>query len=62
MKGTEKIIAHIEADAKAREKEILEAAERQCAEIRASEFGRARMRKTAFCASPIWRPGKTCWL
>ncbi len=36
MKGTEKIIAHIEADAKAREKEILEDAERQCAEIRAS--------------------------
>ncbi len=36
MKGTEKIIAHIEADAKAREKEILEAAEQKCAEIKAS--------------------------
>lgn len=35
MKGTEKIIAHIEADAAAREKEILAEAELKCAEIRA---------------------------
>ncbi len=35
MKGTEKIIAHIEADAAAREKEILAAAEQKCAEIKA---------------------------
>lgn len=41
MKGTEKIIAHIEADAAAREKEILDAAELKCAEIRASYADKA---------------------
>lgn len=34
MKGTEKIIAHIQADAKAKADEILAEAERKCAEIR----------------------------
>ncbi len=35
MKGTEKIIAHIQADAKAQADAILAQAEKQCAEIRA---------------------------
>lgn len=35
MKGTEKIIAHIEADAKARTDAVLAQAEAKCAEIRA---------------------------
>lgn len=39
MKGTEKIIAHIQADAKAQADAILAQAERQCAGIKA-EFGR----------------------
>ena len=34
MKGTEKIIAHIQADAKAQADAILAQAEQQCAEIR----------------------------
>ena len=34
MKGTEKIIAHIEADAQAKADEIFTAAERKCAEIK----------------------------
>ena len=34
MKGTEKIIAHIEADAKAKANEILAEAEQKCAEIK----------------------------
>lgn len=34
MKGTEKIIAHIQADAKAEADEILSKAEQECAEIR----------------------------
>ena len=34
MKGTEKIIAHIEADAQAKADEIFAAAERKCAEIK----------------------------
>ena len=33
MKGTEKIIAHIEADAKAQADAVLEDAKKQCAEI-----------------------------
>lgn len=41
MKGTEKIIAHIQADAAARADEILAAAEQQCAEIRQSYERRA---------------------
>ena len=34
MKGTEKIIAHIQADAKAQADAILAQAEQQCASIR----------------------------
>ena len=42
MKGTEKIIAHIQADAKAKADAILAQAEQQCAAIRADYEDRAR--------------------
>ena len=45
MKGTEKIIAHIQADAKAQADEILAQADEQCAEIRA---GYERQAKEAY--------------
>ena len=41
MKGTEKIIAHIQADAKAKADAILAQAEQQCADIRADYENRA---------------------
>ena len=42
MKGTEKIIAHIQADAKAQADEILARAESRCAEIKAEYDAKAR--------------------
>lgn len=42
MKGTEKIIAHIKADAKAQTDAILAQAEQQCAEIRQAYEAKAR--------------------
>ena len=42
MKGTEKIIAHIQADAKAQADAILAQAEQQCAEIRQNYEIKAR--------------------
>ena len=44
MKGTEKIIAHIQADAKAQADAILAQAELQCAEIRKSYEAKAKER------------------
>lgn len=44
MKGTEKIIAHIQADAKAQADAILAQAELQCAEIRQSYEAKAKER------------------
>ena len=44
MKGTEKIIAHIRADAEAQSAEILARAEEQCAAIRADYEEKARER------------------
>ena len=44
MKGTEKIIAHIQADAKAQADAILAQAELQCAEIRQSYETKAKER------------------
>lgn len=44
MKGTEKIIAHIQADAKAQADAILAQSERQCAEIRQSYEAKAKER------------------
>ena len=44
MKGTEKIIAHIKADASAQADAILAQSERQCAEIRQSYEARAKER------------------
>ena len=42
MKGTEKIIAHIQADAAAQADAILAQAEKQCAEIREGYERRAK--------------------
>lgn len=44
MKGTEKIIAHIQADAKAKADAILAQAEQQCAAIRADYEDRAQQK------------------
>ena len=44
MKGTEKIIAHIRADAEAQSAAILSQAEQQCAAIRAEFEGKAKER------------------
>ena len=56
MKGTEKIIAHIQADAKAQADAILAQTELQCAEIRKSYEAQAKERY----AEKIRRGVKTC--
>ncbi|HIR86636.1 MAG TPA: V-type ATP synthase subunit E [Candidatus Limivicinus faecipullorum] len=56
MKGTEKIIAHIQADAKAQADAILAQTELQCAEIRKSYEAKAKERY----AEKIRQGVKTC--